>query len=81
MEGHRLSIWDIPLLLYTQWAGAIVKIYTSFHLHHQKWDDHRTDSHADQQREPFLNSLIPKMQIAFSFTLLVLFVAMVIGTK
>jgi len=81
MEGHRLSIWDIPLLLYTQWVGAIIKIYTSFHLHHQKWDDHRTDAHAAKHREPFLNALIPKMQIAFSFTLMVLFVAMVIGTK
>ena len=41
-EGHRLSLVDIPMLLYTQWIGSIVKIYTLFHLHHQKWDSHRT---------------------------------------
>ena len=80
VEGHRMSMTDVPLLLYTQWVGSVVKIHTMFHLHRQKWDSHRGGA-ADTTREPLLDRLIPKMQIAFSFTMLLMFVAAVVGTK
>lgn len=82
IEGHRMSFTDIPLLLYTQWAGSSVKIYTMFHLHRQKWDSHRQSSDSNKAAgEPFFDALIPKMQMAFSFTLLLLFVAAMVGVK
>ena len=83
IEGHRMSLTDIPLLLYTQWIGSVVKIYTMFHLHKQKWDAHRTSKSANASgpKASFFDALIPKLQVAFSFTLLMLFVAMIVGVK
>ncbi|MEM6364208.1 MAG: glycosyltransferase [Planctomycetota bacterium] len=81
-EGHRMSFSDVPLLLYTQWVGSSVKIYTLFHLHRQKWDSHRqVGSKSTKTGESFFDGLIPKMQMAFSFTLLLVFVAMLVGVK
>ena len=80
-EGHRMSFTDIPLLLYTQWVGSLVKVYTMFHLDQQKWDAHR-GAGADQPTTPrALAGLIPKLQIVVSLSLLVLFVASVVGVK
>ncbi|KAA1260086.1 N-glycosyltransferase [Rubripirellula obstinata] len=81
LEGHRMSFTDIPLLLYTQWVGSIVKIYTMFHLHRQKWDSHRQASTGSGNGESFFDGLIPKMQMAFSFTILLVFVAALVGVK
>lgn len=75
IEGHRLSMSDIPLLLYTQWGGSMVKSYTLFHLHRQKWSSHRSKSSGKKQ-EDFFQSVVPKFQIAFSY--LLLFVVVVI---
>jgi len=80
-EGHRLSLVDIPMLLYTQWIGSIVKIYTMFHLHKQKWDSHRTDMEGNQKGEPFLDYLIPKMEMTLSYICLLVFVISVVGSK
>ena len=81
LEGHRLSIVDIPMLLYTQWIGSIVKIYTMFHLHHQKWDSHRTDMDGKKNGEPFLDFLIPKMEMSLTYVALLVFVISVVGSK
>ena len=83
IEGHRMSVTDIPMLLYTQWVGSMVKVYTMFHLHKQKWDDHREGASASVNisAESSFDKLIPKMEMALSLSLLVLFVAIVVGTK
>lgn len=83
IEGHRMDIFDIPLLLYTQWAGSTCKIYTMFHLHRQKWDSHRQADGGKKAAlgESFFDALIPKLQMAFSFTILLLFVAAMVGVK
>ena len=80
-EGHRLSLVDIPMLLYTQWVGSVVKIYTLFHLHHQKWDSHRSDMDADGERPSILDSLIPKLEMVLSYMALVGLVIRLVGTK
>lgn len=80
IEGHRLSLVDIPMLLYTQWIGSIVKIYTLFHLHHQKWDNHR-GGESNAKGEPFLDFAIPKLEMVFSYAVLFLLVISMIGTK
>ena len=82
VEGHRLSLTDIPMLLYTQWAGSSVKVYTMFHLHKQKWDSHRVaKGSSGAKRESFFDRLIPKIQIALSLTCLIVFVAVLVGVK
>ncbi len=81
LEGHRLSLTDIPMLLYTQWVGSIVKIYTLFHLHKQKWNSHRTDMSDNGKRESMLDVLIPNMEMALSYAVLLTFVISVVGSK
>jgi len=80
-EGHRLSLVDIPMLLYTQWVGSVVKIYTLFHLHQQKWDSHRTDMDSDGDKESFTDYIIPKMEMALSYAALMVFIICMVGTK
>ncbi len=36
-NGHPVSMLTIPLMLYNQWVGAIIKIRAFFHLADQKW--------------------------------------------
>ncbi len=81
LEGHRLSLVDVPMLLYTQWVGSIVKIYTLFHLHHQKWDSHRTNMDAEENQASFMDELIPKMEMALSYAALLVLVISLVGTK
>ncbi len=82
LEGHRLSVVDVPLLLYTQWVGSLVKVYTMFHLHRQKWDSHRQAStDASAPGESFFDRLIPKVQMALCMTLLLSAVALIVGSK
>jgi glycosyltransferase Alg8 len=81
LEGHRLSLVDIPMLLYTQWIGSIVKIYTLFHLHHQKWDSHRTNMDSDEEKPSILDNLIPKLEMVLSYLALTGLVIRLVGTK
>ena len=81
IEGHRLSLVDIPMLLYTQWIGSIVKIYTLFHLHKQKWDSHRTNMGEKDDGPGILDSMIPKMEMVLSYIALLVFVISIVGTK
>lgn len=77
IEGHRLSYSDIPLLLYTQWGGSMVKSYTLFHLHRQKWSAHRSKG-SEQNEEDFFQTFIPKFQIFFCYVLLFIFVVFLV---
>ena len=81
LEGHRLSLMDIPMLLYTQWIGSIVKIYTLFHLHKQKWNSHRTNMADTAQRESLFDYAIPKMEMLLCYAGLLTFVISMIGSK
>lgn len=77
IEGHRLSMSDIPLLLYTQWGGSMVKTYTLFHLHRQKWSSHRSKE-SNENKEDFFQTIVPKLQMAFSYLLLFIFVVFLV---
>jgi hypothetical protein len=61
----------------------MVKIYTMFHLHKQKWDAHRQDGKADGEAGAGggLSAVIPKMQMAMSVLMLVMFVTTMVGVK
>jgi glycosyltransferase Alg8 len=44
VEGHQISVWDLPLLLYQQWVGSFIKIQTLSDLRRQKWGAARGDA-------------------------------------
>ncbi len=50
VEGHRMSNWDLPLLLYQQWVGSFIKIQTFSDLRRQKWGAARGDARNMQDR-------------------------------
>ena len=40
-HGHAVSLRTVPLMLYTQWVGALVKIHVWHHLGDQNWSKGR----------------------------------------
>jgi glycosyltransferase Alg8 len=50
VEGHRMSNWDLPLLLYQQWVGSFIKIQTFSDLRRQKWGAARGDARNMRDR-------------------------------
>ncbi len=41
LEGHRIGTFDLPLLLYQQWVGSLIKIQTLNNLRLQRWTTSR----------------------------------------
>ncbi len=76
-RGHRVSMLTIPLMLYNQWVGAIIKIRAYFHLSDQKWskggDKQSSDNSVAEIKHPFARWLPSYLMIAsygmFLFTL------------
>lgn len=48
VEGHVLSAWDLPLLLYQQWVGSFIKIQTLSNLRQQRWGAARADARLEK---------------------------------
>ena len=46
-RGHLVSMYTIPLMLYNQWFGAIIKIRAYFNLSDQKWSKGGTKQTSD----------------------------------
>ena len=42
-SGHLVSIRTLPLMLYSQWIGALIKIKAFYHLSDQKWSKGGTE--------------------------------------
>ncbi len=51
-RGHPVSMLTIPLMLYNQWVGAIIKIKASFHLADQNWSKGGATQGGDQNHRP-----------------------------
>ncbi len=49
LEGHRLSAFDVPLLLFQQWIGSLIKIQTLSNLRRQKWAAARGDKSGEMR--------------------------------
>ncbi|MGC1480527.1 MAG: glycosyltransferase [Chthoniobacterales bacterium] len=43
VEGHRLTLHDVPLLVFQQWVGSAMKILALTDLRHQRWAYSRED--------------------------------------
>lgn len=71
-RGHPVSMLTIPLMLYNQWVGAIIKIRAYFFLHDQKWQKGKQDSQADSGRVEIEHPLfhhMPAIRMGFSYFL------------
>ena len=72
--GHRVSWRMVPLLLYTQWMGALVKIRAFYNLADQRWSKSGSVQSGDETRVHIdhpLVPLLPKIMLLGSTTLFV----------
>ena len=69
-NGHPVSVRTIPLMLYTQWLGSLVKIKALFHLSDQKWskgnDVQSSDDSIAKIDHPLFNYM-PDFLMTFSY--------------
>lgn len=78
-NGHPVSIITIPIMLYNQWVGSVIKIRAFFHLSDQKWSKggRKQDASHDIIPVPHLLAawmprfLLTTSYLAFFFVLLV----------
>jgi len=78
-NGHPVSILTIPIMLYNQWVGSVIKIKAFFYLSDQKWSKGKAQQDASQDSIPIphvLARFMPRFLLimsytAFFFTLLV----------
>ncbi|MDB5946800.1 MAG: hypothetical protein JWQ33_1826, partial [Ramlibacter sp.] len=57
-HGHRVSMRSIPIMLYTQWVGAVIKIHAAFHLNNQSWSKGNSQQGGATRRSA-LTRLVP----------------------
>jgi len=70
-NGHPVSVRTIPLMLYTQWIGSIVKIKALFNLSDQKWSKGNEVQSSDDSVAKIDHPLFDKMPdilMIFSYT-------------
>lgn len=70
-NGHPVSILTIPIMLYNQWVGSIIKIRAFFFLADQKWSKgkEKQDSSGDHVPIPgFLAKFLPRFLLVTSYT-------------
>ncbi len=70
LGGHPVSWRTLPLMLYSQWIGALVKIKALYHLNDQKWSKGKTVQHAQDAIAPIRHPLfafMPDMMMVTSF--------------
>jgi glycosyltransferase Alg8 len=71
-SGYPISLYSIPLMLYTQWAGAIIKIVSSYNLADQKWQKGTNVQNSSKDHIPidhWYAKHYPKVALFFSFFL------------
>jgi glycosyltransferase Alg8 len=71
LGGHPVSIYTLPLMLYTQWTGAFIKISAYHDLANQKWSKNgevqSSDDNTDMIKHPLVK-VIPNVIKYSSFT-------------
>ena len=79
LGGHPVSLHTLPIMLFTQWMGAFIKIDAYHDLANQKWSKggevQSSDTNTDMIKHP-LAKVIPKVLkysslVAFIFVLMV----------
>jgi glycosyltransferase Alg8 len=73
LSGHPVSVRTIPLMLHSQWVGALTKIRAYYHLSDQKWSKGGTEvQKADGDVVPLEHPLakhISKIRMYFAVAL------------
>lgn len=59
LRGHPVGMRTIPLMLYNQWVGAIVKVRAYFNLADQKWSKGGKTQSASSDRIPVPHRMAP----------------------
>lgn len=70
VNGHPVSIITIPIMLYNQWVGSLIKIRSFFYLSDQKWakGKKQQDSSGDSIPIPHvLARFLPKFMMLTSY--------------
>ncbi len=75
LGGHPVSVYTLPIMLYTQWLGALIKIKAYYDLSNQQWakgnEVQKNDKDRIKLNLPFSNT-VPKMLKYSSFGAFVL---------
>lgn len=70
-NGHPVSILTIPIMLYNQWVGSIIKIRAFFYLSDQKWSKGKKKQDSSQDSIPvphFLARWMPRLLLVMSYS-------------
>ncbi|MBI2771329.1 MAG: glycosyltransferase [Burkholderiales bacterium] len=75
-HGHPVSLRSIPIMLYSQWVGAVIKIHAWFHLADQSWSKGKASQGTDAAPRNALSRLMSSglmvvCYAVFGFTVLV----------
>ncbi len=60
-SGHHVSWRMLPLILYSQWIGALIKIKAFYNLSDQKWSKNSTGQSASEDRVHIDHPLVSRM--------------------
>ncbi len=72
--GHRVNWRMVPLLLYTQWVGALIKIKAFYNLSDQSWSKNNDiQKSGNTQRAHIDSPLVPWMPKIIKYTAVTLF--------
>lgn len=74
MRGHPVGMRTIPLMLYNQWVGSVIKISAFFNLADQKWSKGGVQQVADGSRIPVPHRMVSVMAHALLWSAVMLFV-------
>ena len=55
--GHPVNLRTIPLMLYNQWIGALIKIHAYFNLSNQKWSKGKSQQQKTDENLPISHPL------------------------
>ena len=65
-HGHAVTLRGVPLMLYNQWVGALVKIHAWYHLGDQNWSKGGAQQARGQPRH-LGQRVLPKLAMLVSY--------------
>lgn len=80
LSGHRVTWRMVPLMLYTQWIGALVKIRAYYNLSDQKWSKNRERQVSDTMRRHIDHPLVPLLPKVAMFSGIAMFMTLLLAS-
>ncbi len=72
--GHLVNIRTLPLMLYNQWIGALIKIWVNFHLAEQYWAKEGKQQKISPKPRPRLVRFLPNFAMIVSIIIFIWFI-------